>query len=295
MTRRPGRVASDRPGPFVRTERTAPGRLLAVLLVASLAAGCDREAALLRQPQKAALVQTLVAELLASVEAEKSAVMAMTDEESAKFAAESRRRTTELTRLRDDLHRRVVEDDRPGEVEKLTAFDAAWAGLRDVDERLLTLAVANSNLKAARLAAGEGAVAVDRVVDALADVQARTVDPGLLRRLSAGSAAALRIQTLLAPHIASADDAEMTRIEQRIQALGAEVTVALAEAQSPAATAAWADYSRLTADVIRLSRENTNVVSVDVSLHEKRQVTESCRAALVALLAEIQSVPTPTR
>jgi hypothetical protein len=37
------------------------------------------------------------------------------------------------------------------------------------------------------------------------------------------------------------------------------------------------------------------VRSVDVSLHEKRQVTESCRTALLALLAEIQSTQTGTR
>jgi hypothetical protein len=150
-------------------------------------------------------------------------------------------------------------------------------------------------LKAARLAAREGAVAVDRVVDALAEQARESDDPVVLRRLSAASTAALRIQTLLPPHIASSDDAEMTRLEVRMRALGDQVKAVLDQWQSPGAKAAWDDYERLTAEVIRLSRLNTNVVSVDVSLNEKRRVTETCLGALGTLAAEIQGGPHPTR
>jgi hypothetical protein len=244
-------------------------------------AGCAREPVLLHQAQKAALVEALRAELLASAEAEKSAVMATTDEESEVFAAESRARSEVLGRLREEL-------------EKLTAFDAAWAEMRDVDDRLLRLAVVNSNLKAARLVAGESTQALDRFLDAVARVEAEQTDPAVLRRLSAASVAALRIQTLLTPHIASADDAEMTGLEERMRALAGQVDAALADAGAEA-EAAWGDSERLTAEVIRLSRLNTNVVSLDVSLHEKRHALEACRTALNALLDEINSAPRPTR
>lgn len=262
--------------------------------LALVVAGCAREPALLHQAQKAGLVEALRAELLASAEAEKSAVMAVTDEESEAFAAESRARAQTLDRLRNELRERVVAEGRARELEKLAAFDAAWVELRDVDERLLRLAVANSNLKAARLAAGESAQALDRFVDGVAQAGAERTDPIVLRRLSAASVAALRVQTLLAPHIASPDDAEMTELETRMRELAAQVEAALADAGAQAA-AAWRDYERLVAEVIRLSRLNTNVVSVDVSLHEKRQVLEKCRAALQSLLEEIDSVPRPTR
>jgi len=270
-------------------------RLIAGVGLAIAAVGCRQEPALLRQAQKAVLVETLRGELLASVEAEKSAVMATTDQESTTFADESRRRTAELTRLRDELHRRITADGRPGEVEKLAAFDATFAELRDVDQRLLALAVVNSNLKAASLAAGESAETLDRLVDVLTEAQATTVDPAVLRRLSAAATAALRIQTLLPPHIAAADDATMSRLEARMRTLGDAVDAMLRETPSSAASAAWADYQRLMADVIRLSRLNTNVVSVDVSLNEKRRVTEACRGALDALLREIHAGPNPTR
>lgn len=283
----------DRPGS--RMTRT----LLLAFTLGFLVTSCDQEPALLRQNRKTTLVRQINDALLASVAAEKSAVMAITDEESTAFAAESRKRSGELARLRDELQALINADGRPGEVEKLAAFDVTWQQLRDVDERLLALAVANSNLKAAWLAAGDTTVAMDRLVAAVAAVESETGDTSLLRDLSAASVAALRIQVSLAPHIASKDDAEMTRLEARMQALGERVEKTLADAREHApaaaqphvaeAAAAWSDYRRLTADVIRLSRQNTNVLSVDVSVHEKRKVTDACRAALDALLAEIHS------
>ena len=65
---------------------------------------------------------------------------------------------------------------------------------RAVDERLLALAVANTNLKAARLSAREGIAALDRFVDALGEMQRASTDPETIRALGAASIAALREQ-----------------------------------------------------------------------------------------------------
>jgi hypothetical protein len=284
-----------RPDSIVLRSPPMQRRIASALAAVVLLAGCAGEPAIVRLAQKEALVHALRSELLASVEAEKSAVLATTDEESAAFADESRRRSAEMQRLREELHRLVATDGRPGEIEKLAAFDAAWKELREVDERLLVLAVANSNLKAARLAAGDGALAVDRLVDALAELEETAVDPETLRALSAASVAALRIQTLLAPHVASPEDAEMTRLEERMRILGEQVDRVLATIPPGAAQPAWAEYRRHTAEVIRLSRLNTNVVSFDVSVHEKRRATEACVRALATLLGEIQAGPHATR
>jgi hypothetical protein len=266
-------------------------RRIAFSFACLLLVGCGREPALLRQTHKSALAEAMRAALLASAGAEKSAVMATTDEESQAFAEESRRHTSELVRLRDELHGSVAADARPAEMEALAVFDRALGTLRNVDQRLLALAVANSNLKAARLAAGEGAVVLDRLVDALL---ASSGDADALRRRAAAAVAALRIQVLLAPHIASADDAEMSRLEARMRVLGEAVPPALADA-GPDTAAAWADYERLTAEVIRLSRQNTNVVSIDVSLNEKRRVTQDCLDALDRLLDAVRAGPDATR
>ena len=58
---------------------------------------------------------------------------------------------------------------------------------------------------------------------------------------------------------------------------------------------AWTDYQRMEAEVIRLSRLNTNVISFDVSTHEKRTATQACLDALAGLRDSIQGGPHATR
>jgi hypothetical protein len=65
--------------------------------------------------------------------------------------------------------------------------------------------------------------------------------------------------------------------------------------QLATASQAWSEYRRIAADVLRLSRENTNVISFDVSVHEKRQATKECLSALSALLAAVESGSPATR
>ena len=46
----------------------------------------------------------------------------------------------------------------------------------------------------------------------------------------------------------------------------------------------------MVADVLRLSRENTNVISFDVSVHEKRHATKICLSALSALIEAVGDI-----
>jgi hypothetical protein len=272
------------------------------MIVAAL--GCDAEPALLRQVRKERLINDIRHVLLESVAAEKSAVLATTDEESQALALETQRLAADVNRMRAELRRLIEADGRPQEIEKLDAFDSAWAKLEDVDKRLLALAVANTNLKAARLSATEGAAALDRFVDTNAAMQRTTADPATILALSQASVSALRIHALLMVHIPSADDAEMTRLEQRIDAVSKEVDDQLADArdssqlspeQLATASQAWSEYRRVLVEVLRLSRENTNVISFDVSIHEKRHAMNACVSALSALMSAVQSGPQATR
>ncbi len=257
-----------------------------------LALGCSSEPAMVRQMHKEQLIDAIRQKLLESVEAEKSAVLATTDEESEASAVEAKNYETEINKMRGELRQLIVADGRREEISNLDAFDVAWAKLERLDERLLRLAVANTNIKATQLLSREGAAALDRFVDALTEMQRSVSEPEILRTLSRASVAALRTQSLLFVHIPSADDAEMTRLEQRVHDLSAEVERGLSTAresgqpgseQLAAASQAWGDYQRLAAEVIQLSRQNTNVISTDVSVHEKRQATKECLAALSAL------------
>ena len=262
------------------------------------------EPPILAETHKLALVGELRHRILESVEAEKSAVLATTDLESEAFAAESRRSSAEVNRARSQLRALVASGGRPAEVENLAAFDEAWAALEAVDAELLALAVANTNLKAARLANGEGAATLDRAVTAIGDMERASSNPGVLRDLSAAAVSALLVQTVLLRHIPSADDAEMTLLEGRIDELTERVDRILADVAaeravaaelSAAAAAEWKEYRRILAEVSSLSRRNTNVLSFDLAVHGKRDATRRCLDALDALDAAVRDVPHPTR
>jgi DNA repair ATPase RecN len=277
---------------------------IVVVAVVSLGA-CGRQPALLRQIEKLGLVNNIQRRLLESVDAEKSAVLAVTDEESKEFAAQSKRSAEEIDRLKAHLAELINEDPRPDEREKLTAFDAKWTELKAIDGRLLELAVANTNLKATHLAARDGSTALDRFIASVDALTLASSDVTVVRSLAHAATAVARIQSLLFVHIPEASDVEMTTIEARIQELSGTVDTALREA-SPSippsaagaaaeAAQAWAEYRRIAAEVIRLSRLNTNVISFDVSTHEKRTATGACLDALAELRAAIQGGPNATR
>lgn len=265
---------------------------------------CAEPPAMVRAQKKLGLVAAMQRDLLAAMEAEKSAVLTSSDPESVAFADEAKKANGAVEQGRVELRRLVELDGRQTEVAALQSFEEAWRGLVAIDERLLALAVANTNVKAARLASGEAATAVNQLVDALTQIEAATAQPALLRELSSASVAALRIQALLAPHIASSDDASMSRLEEQLNDLGKIVDKALAGARAgPASTQAraaeafeaWARYQRLQAEIIRLSRLNTNVLSQDLSVHEKREAMITAQNALAALLTAIRDAPRATR
>lgn len=257
--------------------------------VVVFAFNCSQPPSLVTDTRKAELLRTLQAELAQSVEAEKSAVLATSDEESERFAAQSRSAAAEIDRIRAELRPLAS----PAEMEKLDLFDAAWAKVAAIDAKLLPLATANTNLKAAKLSANEATASVDVVLGALEAAEAASKDPVRLRQLSAASVAALRVQALHAPHIASAVDAEMTSLEARAQALEQQVDAVL-PADEPVRKG-WADYKSTTERIFALSRQNTNVLSFSLSIHEKSEATRDCEAALQSLVSQVHLAPTPTR
>jgi hypothetical protein len=111
----------------------------------------------------------------------------------------------------------------------------------------------------------------------------------------------LRIQALLAPHIAEESDAKMDQLEATM--VGEELQVrkdldGLAalpglEKDADLATAAsrFARYGELKARILALSRENTNVRSLALSLNQKRKAMVLCLDALNALKGAILEEP----
>src|SRR5215475_2684983 len=99
------RPASSRPG-------SARRRAAVVVLSAAVEWVACGHPALLRQVEKLGLVNNMQHLLLESVEAEKSAVLAVTDEESKAFATQSKRSAEEIDRLRTRLAALIAEDER---------------------------------------------------------------------------------------------------------------------------------------------------------------------------------------
>lgn len=278
------------------------GNTLVLCLGVMLLMTCTSEPVMVRQAHKARLVETVRRKLLESVAAEKIAVMETGDEASRAAAQEATTLRAEAVAAYNELRAVTLGDKHPEEVEKLEAFHDAWRGLEEVDQRLLLLAVANTNLKAFRMLTNEGAAALNRFVEIFVHMQSLESDPDRMRVLARMPVAALRTQALLFMHIPQARDAEMAQLEERIEALQSEITSSFttlrkeepSEALADAARV-WSEYQHLATEVVRLSRANSNVRSREVSVNEKRQATKRCLETLSALMAVIDNGPRATR
>jgi hypothetical protein len=267
-------------------------KTMAVLL---LLAGCADEPALARQKTKQALIDSMQRDLLVGMEAEKSAVLARTDEESAGFTEAWKRGNAAVETGRSSMKELVAIDARPTEQAALARFDEAWSRLTAVDAQLLALTEANSNLAAARLAETRGAEALNELIDALREAASKERDVARVRTIAEAEVAALRIQVLLPAHIASGDEAEMSARESRIETLAAVVDAALTSRPEGPAADAWARYRAATREIVALSRRNTHVKASELSLHEKRAAMLEALNALAALEAAVRDVPRATR
>jgi hypothetical protein len=164
-----------------------------------------------------------------------------------------------------------------------------------VDRTLLDLTAENTNLKAQRLSFGPASQAADAFRDALASLPAARGDAAApVEATAANAIAAVReIQVLHAPHIAEADDVAMTEMEKRMATSEATARGALrslsplvAPSAAPRlaqAAAALDRFLTLNAEIVRLSRRNTNVRSLALSLGQRRMLTAGCEESLQAL------------
>jgi hypothetical protein len=111
----------------------------------------------------------------------------------------------------------------------------------------------------------------------------------------------LRIQALLAPHIAEESDEKMDRMEASIGKEELQVRKDLdgltplakpaGDGDLAAATSQFARYEEIKARILALSRENTNVRSLTLSLSQKRNAMALCLDSLNALKMAILDEP----
>jgi hypothetical protein len=110
-------------------------------------------------------------------------------------------------------------------------------------------------------------------------------------------AAVREIQVLQAPHIAEPNDAPMTELEQRMAAAERAARASLealrplvAAASRPALDAAVAALDRFLivhGEILKLSRRNTNVRSLALSLERQGAVLAPCEESLRTLRGQL--------
>jgi len=255
--------------------------------------------------QRVDLVDRMQLGLVSASEAEKSAVLAITDQESQAFADQARASTAGVEQERRELVAILNKDGTQGEKDLLAEFSERFTEFQQIDSELLSLAVKNTNLKAYALTFGPAAEALDemsaslsRLVTANADARdAKKVMP-----LAFGAEiAALRIQTMLPPHIAEASDPRMDQLEalmakedetvrRDLEGLGA-LPKLNGDADLAVAASRYAQFRDIKNQVLALSRENTNVRSLSISLNQKRKVMLVCHDLLSKLQDAIRKEP----
>lgn len=283
------------------TSRMPRAVLLAACALTVAAIGCgDVNDALSRLVEARRVASDLHVRFSQAADASNRAVMAETDEAALAFAKEAqestRLATSDVGTLRSILQGLNYTD----ELRLLGDFEKRFAAYSDLDKQILDLAVQNTNIKAQQLSFGAAQATADRFWTALKAVTAADSarDRWHVAALAAMALAAVRqIQVLEAPHIADPDDAAMTRMETQMAAAEAEARASLKAIEplvAPAsrsrlaqATTALDEFVAINTSITVLSRRNTNVRSVALSLDQKQALVKPCEDSLVALQAAL--------
>jgi hypothetical protein len=297
--------------PPVRDKKSYLAPILGVLLAAMLVlalwqarnADIHLEDVLGNLVKKSEILSQMKADLLKSVEAEKNAVMADTDEESEAFAKLAFDASNTVETNRKNLEQLIQTGRAPDEIKLIGEFDTCWDEFRKIDRELLDFAVRNTNLKAARLSFTKGRDAVKRFqasLTALIDGNATSPEgPQIAKLAFQAVSGAYAVYSLEAPHIVESSDQKMDEIETAMAKAVGEVRTALYtvggiagernRTQLGEAQAALADFLKINEEVVKLSRQNTNIRSMELSLGAKRKVTAQCMETLTALQEVVRS------
>ena len=276
--------------------------LACVGLLLVLQLGCRGTNVLPDTEEARRLAADLRLQLHKASDASNQAVMAQTDEASTSSSRAAQKATalvdTDALALGPLLQKLRFSR----EAQSLEEFKRHFSQYESLDRQILALAVENTNLKAQHLSfdpAREAADAFrDSVTSAVANIGGK--DNCRARELGQTAILALReIQVLQAPHIAEADDAAMSRLEQEMTSLdrrareALETLSALTEASSRAtldsALASLNKFHDISRQIVSLSRTNSNVRSLSLSLRDKPPLLGACDENLNALQQALAS------
>lgn len=247
--------------------------------------------------EKKKVLEHMHSDLYESVAMEKTAVMAVNDQDSQKFADQSRAAAARVDANLGTLRALIGERSVPTEKALLEEFARCWSELRTIDQRILQLAVENTNLKAAQLSREQGGGSMQRFEQALDALRLAATGQANEQRIANETCralvAALKLYNLQGPHIAEAQDEGMDVLETRmhtereivLRSLASLGTLVSVEEAAPLsqANAAFTDFLAITDQVMRLSRLNSNIKSLELSMGRKRLLVATCSDTLNTL------------
>jgi len=242
------------------------------------------------------LASNLRVQLSKAADASNRAVMADTDDASRAAATEAERTTQAVERDVEALRRIVQGLSYGDEIRHLDAFKTCFVRYQGLDAEILPLAVENTNIKAQRLSFGPARDASNAFRQSL-EAAARSVTAKntccVEALIAKATAAVLDVQVIQARHIAESDAAAMSQMETEMAASQAAAGKALDTLKSllppiagprlAAAADALNRFKAINAELVTLSRRNSNVRSLALSLGRKRTVTAECDDILRAL------------
>jgi hypothetical protein len=282
----------------VVSTRTGLGLFSTIAIIAVTASSCSGrlETSLARLSEARRLSSDLLVSFTKAADAGNRAVMADTDEASIASAREAEEAMEAVQKESEALAPILTSLGYSNESRLLDDFNTQFVEYRALDQTILGLAVENTNIKAQRLSFGSAQDAANAFRGALDTVRrsAPAQDRWQVEALAATAVAAVReIQVLQAPHIAEPDAAAMTRMEGQMAVSEAAARRAVetltglvppgARPQLTAATSALDRFRGVNAEIVALSRRNSNVRSLTLSLGQKRVLTAKCDETLLAL------------
>ena len=256
------------------------------------------------------LVSSMRLSLAAASEAQNTLVMSAGEMGEKSFADEARSATAALKRGQIELETLLKEHGNSREAELMIRFAQTLAEFQQVDKKLLELAVQNSNRKAYGLAYGPAMKLLKDMDEALSSIGVGDVESPsktTIRQVQLTDEVRigiLRIQVMLFPHIAEPSDEKMDQFELQLSAEDRRVHENLAALSAllagsdmsnlDKAKSLYAEFEKLRSQIIKLSRQNTDVRAVEIVLREKRKAMLACQDALVSLEQAIQAEPITT-
>jgi hypothetical protein len=267
------------------------GAVVASLLLAVVIAACNGPTPVLTRLIEARhLASELRVAFLKSNEAANRAVLSVTDEDSSAAAREATQAADAAKQALSTLDPLLHSLGYQAEIDSLGRFRKGFEEYLQIEAEVLPLAVENTNLKAQRLSAGAAEAAADQLMAALGGAAGPSSPPDIALEVAGIRADVLEMQLVQARHITEADEATMTRMEQRVGVLAADARARLArlgvllqgrsDQQLGAAASALDRFLAVDQEIVALSRRNTNVRSLALTLGRQRLVAAACEEEL---------------